>query len=95
MPVSQQNFAQVQAQRSKPVNPRVLMVLAAIAVVLIAIIVIRFVAFGGTASEYGAVQDSIKQEQAQIAELEQSNDELQAKMDSMQGLIDEYNSTKR
>lgn len=91
-PVSKQNFEQT--RRAHFVNPKVFMALAAVAVVLLAVIVIRFIAFGGTASEYGKIQNELNQERTQLTELQASNDELQSKMDSMQGLIDEYNSRK-
>lgn len=89
--VSQQNYAK--ARRVKPVDPRAILASGVIAVILLVVIVVRFVAFGGVASEYGAAKAAIDEQQTQLTELQTSNDELQAEMDSMQGLIDRYNNS--
>lgn len=89
--VSQQNYER--ARRAKPIDPRMIFALGIIALVLAAVIIIRFVTFGGVASEYGAAKAAIDQQQTQLTELETSNGELQAEMDSMQGLIDRYNNS--
>lgn len=80
-------------RRVKPVDPRMILGLGVVAVILLAVIIIRFVAFGGIASEYGAAKAAIDQQQAQLTELQTSNGELQAEMDSMQGLIERYNNS--
>ena len=89
--VSQQNYERV--RRAKPIDPRMIFALGIIALILLAVIIIRFVTFGGVASEYGAAKAAIDQQQTQLTELETSNGELQAEMDSMQGLIDRYNNS--
>lgn len=89
--VSQQNFDH--ARRAKPIDPRAILALAIVTVILAAVIIVRFIAFGGVASEYGAAKAAIDQQQTQLTELETSNGELQAEMDSMQGLIDRYNNS--
>ena len=81
--VSQQNYAK--ARRVKPVDPRAL--LAAV------VIIVRFVLFGGTASEYGVAKAAIDQQQSQLTELQTSNEDLQAQIDSMQGLIERYDNS--
>lgn len=86
---------QAQAHRAKPVNPRTLLILAAVAAVLLAVIIVRFIAFGGTASEYGAVKAQIDEQNTQMAQLEESSAGLQEQIDSMQPLIDQYNATKK
>lgn len=91
MPVSQQRYHAARPER--PVNPRVMLALAAIAVVLLAIIIVRFIAFGGTAAEYGAVKSQIDEQRAQIAQLETSSTELQGQIDSMQPVIEQYNAS--
>lgn len=89
--VSQQNYDK--ARRIKPVDPRALLAAAVIAVVLAVVIIVRFILFGGVASEYGAAKAAIDEQQAQLTEFQTSNGELQAEMDSMQGLIDRYNNS--
>ena len=89
--VSQQNYDK--ARRVKPIDPRAVLAAAVIAVVLTVVIVVRFILFGGVASEYGAAKAAIDEQQAQLTELQTSNGELQAEMDSMQGLIDRYNNS--
>ena len=89
--VSQQNYER--ARRAKPVDPRMIFALGIVALILAAVIIIRFVTFGGVASEYGAAKAAIDQQQTQLTELETSNGELQAEIDSMQGLIDRYNNS--
>lgn len=89
--VSQQNYDK--ARRVKPVDPRAILASGVIAVVLTVVIVVRFILFGGVASEYGAAKAAIDEQQAQLTELQTSNGELQAEMDSMQGLIDRYNNS--
>jgi cell division protein FtsB len=89
--VSQQNYAK--ARRVKPVDPRALLAAAVIAVVLAVVIIVRFVLFGGTASEYGVAKAAIDQQQSQLTELQTSNEDLQAQIDSMQGLIERYDNS--
>lgn len=89
--VSQQNYDK--ARRVKPIDPRAILASGVIAVILLAVIVVRFIAFGGVASEYGAAKAAIDEQQTQLTELQTSNGELQAEMDSMQGLIDRYNNS--
>lgn len=89
--VSQQNYDK--ARRVKPVDPRAILASGVIAAILLVVIVVRFIAFGGVASEYGAAKAAIDEQQTQLAELQTSNGELQAEMDSMQGLIDRYNNS--
>ena len=89
--VSQQNYAK--ARRVKPVDPRAFLAAAVIAVVLAVVIIVRFVLFGGTASEYGVAKAAIDQQQSQLTELQTSNEDLQAQIDSMQGLIERYDNS--
>lgn len=89
--VSRQNYER--ARRVKPVDPRVILGLGVVAVILLVVIIVRFVAFGGIASEYGVAKAAIDQQQTQLADLQTSNGELQAEMDSMQGLIERYNNS--
>lgn len=93
IPVSQQSYVAV--NRQKPVKPQVLLALSVLAVALLAIIVVRLVAFGGSAGEYLSLRDSISTTQAQIQELEASDGEMQAQMDAWQQTIDIYNSSKK
>ena len=86
--MSQQNYAK--ARHVKPVDPRALLVAAVIAVVLAVVIIVLF---GGTASEYGVAKAAIDQQQAQLTELQTSNEDLQAQIDSMQGLIERYDNS--
>ncbi len=89
--MSQQNYAK--ARRVKPVDPRAFLAVAVIAVVLAVVIIVRFVLFGGTASEYGVAKAAIDQQQSQLTELQTSNEDLQAQIDSMQGLIERYDNS--
>ncbi len=89
--MSQQNYAK--AQRVKPVDPRAFLAAAVIAVVLAVVIIVRFVLFSGTASEYGVAKAAIDQQQSQLTELQTSNEDLQAQIDSMQGLIERYDNS--
>lgn len=75
-------------------NPNHVLILGAVAALLLLVIVIRFIVFGGTASDYNAVKAEIEQENNQTLELEINNNELQGEIDSMKGLIDEYNAKK-
>lgn len=83
------------ASNSQPANPTHVIGLAAVAALLLIVLVIRFIVFGGTASDYGAVRAQIDQENEQTFELEVENNELQGEIDSMQGLIEQYNKTNK
>lgn len=76
-------------------NQNLLLVLAGIAVLFLVILVIRFIAFSPTASDYSEVRAQLEQENAQTLELEADNNELQGEINSMQGLIQEYNELKK
>lgn len=91
MSVSQQRYQQ--ARNAKPINPRILLALGVVAIALLAVIVIRFIAFSGTASQYGAVKSQIDQNNAQITQLEESAAQSQAEIDSMQPEIEKYNAS--
>lgn len=79
---------------AKPVDQRAIVALAAVAIILLAVIIVRFVFFGSTASQYESIQAEIRQEQAQLDEFESASAELQAQVDEWQPTIDEYNSRK-
>ena len=88
MPVSQQNYAAVHVV--KPVSRNILLALGAIAAALLVIIVLRFVAFGATAGEYGQIRGQIADAQSQAAALEVENAQMQEQLDTWQVTIDEY-----
>lgn len=91
--VSQQSYESM--RRESPVNSNLALIIAAVAAFLLVILVVRFIAFSGTAAEYGSVKDEIRQETAQTEELDAQNTDLQSEIDSMQELIDQYNKQKR
>lgn len=87
-----QDYGKIQV--AKPVNPTILVVLGVVAAILLAIIALRFVLIGPTALEFESIQGDIRNEQAQLTELNESNDELQGQIDSWQATIDEYDARK-
>lgn len=91
--VSHQNYQSM--RREKPVNSNIVLILGAVAAFLLLILVVRFIAFSGTAADYNAVKDEIKQESVQTEELDAQNTDLQSEIDSMQELIEQYNKQKR
>lgn len=80
---------------TRPLNMSHALIAGGIALVLLAVLILRFVLFSGTANGYNAVNAQIEQENAQTLELEAENNELQAEIDSMQGLIEQYNALKK
>lgn len=93
-PSSHGQKSQGRGQGDASGNQTLLFGLVIVAAFLLAILILRFVVFSGTASEYGAVRAEIEQQNDQTLELETQNNELQAEINSMQGLIDQYNATQ-
>ena len=83
------------AKPQKSNNPKAILIMLIVIVVLAAIIGIRWFVNAGTSSELHETNIAISQQQSRLDELNQSNSDLQSKIDSMQSTIDAYNKLKK
>ena len=79
-------------RENTPVNPTITLVLVVVAAILLVVVIGRFVGFGATSAQFNSIQSSISEQRATLAEVESSNNDLQAQMDSMQSTINAYNN---
>ena len=87
--------ASAMAKPQKSNNPKAILIMLIVIVVLAAIIGIRWFVNAGTSSELHETNTAISQQQSRLDELNQSNSDLQSKIDSMQSTIDAYNKLKK